>query len=82
MGLGNLDLVLQWGSQALRKCILGWVRGLRSSRYIRNILEKISKNQVGGGSKVTLDPPHLDVRKRQQRRGVDEKFSNGRFTQK
>ena len=62
MGLGNLDLVVQWGPQALRKCILGWIRGLRSPRYIRNILEKISKNQVGGGSKEPLDPPNLIFR--------------------
>ena len=48
MGLGNLDLVVQWGPQALRKCILGWIRGLQSPRYIQNMLEKISKNQVGG----------------------------------
>ena len=59
MGLGILDLVVQWGPQALRKCILGWIRGRRSPRYIRNILEKISKNQVGGGSKVTLVPPPI-----------------------
>ena len=51
MGLGNLDLVVQWGPQALRKCILGWVRGLRNPRYIRNILGKKSKNEVGGALK-------------------------------
>ena len=32
----------------MRKCILGWVTDLQSLVCIRDISEKISKNQVGG----------------------------------
>ena len=47
-GLDELVAVLSWGPQGLRKCILSWVSGLQSLRYIWRKLKKISKNQVGG----------------------------------
>ena len=48
-GLDELVAVMSWGPQALRKCILSWISGLQSLRYIGRKLKKISKNQVRGG---------------------------------
>ena len=75
-GLDELVAVISWGPQARRKCILSWVSGLQSLRYIRSNLKKLSKNQVGGGYKwVKIAPPHLDFRKRQEFRSVICYFS-------
>ena len=48
---------MPWGSQAPRKCILGWVSDLQSFRNIQDKLKKLSKNQVGGGTKLSSLPP-------------------------
>ena len=68
-GLNELVVLMSWGPQALRKCILSWVSGLQSLRNIWSILKNISKNQVRGEA-MGIPPLHLDVRKRQEIRGV------------
>ena len=66
ISVDDLVLVMIWWAQALRKCILSWVSGLQSLRYIQNKMKKTknkSKNEVGGALKVPLKlPPNLIFR--------------------
>ena len=53
-GLDELVVVMSWGPQALRNCILRWMTGLQSLRYIRNIIKKYWKIKLGGGGQKAL----------------------------